>query len=186
MLLWCGSCSFGTPLYAHLFSLNHSCKQVGSAFFPCRFWIEFKAPGNPSLLTLVNFKAVQHNSVGLHRRKPGVPCIVNGIPDTTFLVSKTVNHQVITFVESDSSVSQTVLLYTFYPVFFHVTCQFTFRTNHLGKHLFLAQRFLMIENCLHLLKSCFCCYILNIAKLQSSFSKGRVKGGKAYTAYISS
>lgn len=50
LLLWCGSCSFGTPLYAHLFSLNHSCKQVGSAFFSCRFWIEFKAPGSSSLL----------------------------------------------------------------------------------------------------------------------------------------
>lgn len=50
LLLWCGSCSFGTPLYAHLFSLNHSCKQVESTFFSYSFWIEFKAPGNSGLL----------------------------------------------------------------------------------------------------------------------------------------
>lgn len=70
LLLWCGSCSFGTPLYVHFFSLNHSCKQVRSAFFSYRFWIEFKAPGSSSLLHWFTFKVVQHNSVDLRRSKP--------------------------------------------------------------------------------------------------------------------
>lgn len=70
LLLWCGSCSFGTPLYAHLFSLNHTCKQVGSAFFSYRFWIEFKTPGSSILLCWCTFKVVQHNSVELCRSKP--------------------------------------------------------------------------------------------------------------------
>lgn len=116
LLLWCGSCSFGTPLYAHLFSLNHSCKQVGSAFFPYRFWIEFKAPGNPSLLRWWISKQFSITQLGCTEGGLPVPCFVNGIPNASFLDSKTINHQVITFVESDSSISQTVLSYTFYPV----------------------------------------------------------------------
>lgn len=70
LLLWCGSCSFGTPLYAHLFSLNHTCKQVGSAFLSYRLWIEFKTPGSSSLFCWCTFKVVQHNSVELCRSKP--------------------------------------------------------------------------------------------------------------------
>lgn len=70
LLLWCGSCSFGTPLYARLFSLNHSCKQVGSALFSYRFWIEFKTSGNSTLLHWCTFKVVQLNSADQHRSKP--------------------------------------------------------------------------------------------------------------------
>lgn len=127
------------------FVLSESFLQTGGErFLFLQVLDRIQGSRKPKPLTLVSFKAVQHNSVGLHRRKPVSPMPCQWYSKHCISWLKDLKPSGDHF----SWIRLLYISYAFYPVlFFHATCRFTFRVYHLRKYLFLAQRFPVTENC---------------------------------------